>query len=315
MEIKILKQGRNKSLRKNKLIRDTFSDLQLYILILPAVIYVFIFSYIPMYGIQIVFKDFRASLGIWRSEWVGLKHFIRFISYPNFWKIVRNTLNISLYSLATFPCSVILALLLNELNNQRFKKAVQMVTYAPHFISTVVLCGMIYLFFARGTGVVNNLRELIGYKRIDFLAKPEYFPHLYVWSGVWQNVGWGTIIYLAALSAVSPELIEAAQIDGATRLQVLYHVNIPTILPTIIIMLILSCGSILSVGFEKAYLLKNVLNSDTAQIISTYVYEVGLKGGQYSYSTAIGFFNTIVNVMFIVTVNIIAKKLYSISIW
>lgn len=295
--------------------KDVLHDWQLYLLILPALVYVFTFSYWPMYGIMIAFKEFNARLGIWGSEWVGLSHFIRFVTYPDFWKILFNTLIISLYSLATFPLTIILALLLNEIGNHKFKRTVQMLTYAPHFLSTVVICGMIGLFFSRNMGLINNVIEMLGGERIDFLSKPEYFTHLYVWSGVWQDIGWGTIIYLAALSGVSPDLIEAARIDGATRLQVIRHINIPTIMPTIIIMLILSCGSILSVGFEKIYLLKNPLNSDASQVIATYLYEVGLIGGQYSYSTAIGLFNTLVNFLLLVVVNIVAKKISAISIW
>ena len=295
--------------------KDVLHDWQLYLLILPALVYVFTFSYWPMYGIMIAFKEFNARLGIWGSEWVGLSHFIRFVTYPDFWKILFNTLIISLYSLATFPLTIILALLLNEIGNHKYKRTVQMLTYAPHFLSTVVICGMIGLFFSRNMGLINNVIEMLGGERIDFLSKPEYFTHLYVWSGVWQDIGWGTIIYLAALSGVSPDLIEAARIDGATRLQVIRHINIPTIMPTIIIMLILSCGSILSVGFEKIYLLKNPLNSDASQVIATYLYEVGLIGGQYSYSTAIGLFNTLVNFLLLVVVNIVAKKISAISIW
>ena len=295
--------------------KDVLHDWQLYLLILPALVYVFTFSYWPMYGIMIAFKEFNARLGIWGSEWVGLSHFIRFVTYPDFWKILFNTLIISLYSLATFPLTIILALLLNEIGNHKLKRTVQMLTYAPHFLSTVVICGMIGLFFSRNMGLINNVIEMLGGERIDFLSKPEYFTHLYVWSGVWQDIGWGTIIYLAALSGVSPDLIEAARIDGATRLQVIRHINIPTIMPTIIIMLILSCGSILSVGFEKIYLLKNPLNSDASQVIATYLYEVGLIGGQYSYSTAIGLFNTLVNFLLLVVVNIVAKKISAISIW
>ncbi|NLD88297.1 MAG: sugar ABC transporter permease [Clostridiales bacterium] len=307
------KIGSNTNFKKT--LKRALSDWQLYVLILPALVYLIIFAYAPMYGIQIAFKDYRAKDGIWGSEWVGFKHFARFLSYPAFWKIIKNTLSISLYSLATFPCAVILSLLINELDNAKFKKTVQMITYAPHFISTVVLCGMIKLFFNRGTGIINNVIEILGGTRIDFLAKPEYFNDIYVWSGVWQGVGWGTIIYLAVLSNVSPELVEAARIDGASRFQVIRHVNIPAILPTIIIMLILSCGSVLSVGFEKVYLLQNNLNSDASQVISTYVYEIGLVGGQFSYSSAISLFNTIINVLFILTVNTIARRVSDVSLW
>ena len=288
---------------------------QLYILILPAFVAVFIFHYVPIYGIQIAFKDFRSSLGIWGSEWVGLKHFIRFIKFPDFLKVLRNTLSISLYSIATFPCSVILALLINEIDNRLFKRTVQMVSYAPHFISVVVLCAMVRLFLNREYGLVNNIIAFLGFERKDFLAIPRYFSTIYVWSGVWQGVGWGTIIYLAALSNVSPELIEAARMDGASRLQIIRHVNFPSILPTIITLLILRTGSVLSVGFEKIFLLQNPLNLEASRVISTYVYEMGIVNGQFSYSAAIGLFNNIVNVIVICIFNQISKRVSDISLW
>ena len=286
----------------------------LYVLLLPAVVYVFLFSYLPMYGVIIAFKDYRTNLGIWGSSWVGLKHFVRFIQFPNFGSIMGNTARIGLYSLATFPCSVILALLINELNNEKFKKIVQMVTYAPYFLSTVVICSMITLFLNQDTGIINTLIEMLGGQRHSFLTTASCFDDIYVWSGVWQGCGWGSIIYLAALSGVSPDLVEAAKVDGATRLQIVWHVNIPCILPTIIIMLILSCGNVLSVGFEKAYLLQNPLNLSASQVISTYVYEVGLKSAQFSYASAIGLFNTIINVALLLTVNFIAKRASDISL-
>lgn len=300
---------------RKKLMKRILDHWQIYLLLVPGIVYVFIFSYIPMYGIQISFKNYRTSLGIWGSEWVGLKHFIRFINFPNFWLYIKNTFIISIYSIATFPISIIFALLLNELTTPRFKRVVQMVTYAPHFISTVVLCGMIKIFFAQDSGIVNSLIQMFGGNQVDFLGEARYFRHLYIWSGVWQGTGWGSIIYLAALSGVSPELEEAAVIDGANRMQIILHVKIPSILPTIVIMLIMSFGGILSVGFEKIYLLQNSLNLSVAQVISTYTYELGLKGGQYSYSTAIGLFNTVVNILLLIIVNIVAKKVTDISLW
>lgn len=288
---------------------------QLYLLMLPSVIAVFIFHYIPIYGIQIAFKNFRTSLGIWGSEWVGLDHFIRFITYPAFWEILRNTAVISLYSMATFPCSVIFALMLNELTNRYFKKSVQMLTYAPYFVSTVVVVSMVILFLDRSNGLLNNIISFFGGKRISFMAVPEYIASIYVWSGVWQGLGWGTIIYLAALSTVSTDMIESARIDGASRLQVILHINIPSILPTIITILILSTGWALSVGFEKIYLMQNALNLSHSRVISTYVYEVGLLSNRYSYSAAIGLFNNIVNIMFILLVNFISKRITQIGLW
>ncbi len=302
-------------LRKESLSSRVLKHWQIYLLILPAFLYIFLFYYMPMSGLQIAFREYRVSKGIWGSNWVGLKFFIKFFNYPHCWKIIRNTLVISLYTLATFPLSVILALLVNELQNVRFKKTVQMITYAPHFISTVVICSMITLFMNQSSGLFNNIAEALGGNRVDFLGSPSYFSSIFVWSGVWQDIGWGTIIYLATLSGVSPELHEAAHIDGANRLQIIWHVNIPSIMPTVIIMLIMNCGRILTVGFEKIYLLQNALNLDVSQVISTYTYELGLLGGQYSYATAIGLFNTIVNVVLLVIVNGIAKRTSDVSLW
>lgn len=288
---------------------------QLYLLILPAIVSVFIFHYIPIYGVQIAFKNFRSSKGILGSEWVGFRHFARFLAYPDFWKILWNTVHISLYALATFPCPVILALMMNELSSERYKKFMQMVTFAPHFISTVVVCSMVLLFFDRSQGLVNNVIAALGGERYDFVSSTRYFSSLYVWSGVWQNLGWNAIIYIAALSSVSPELIEAARVDGATRLQIVRYVNFPAILPTVITMLILSVGSLLNVGFEKIYLLQNPLNMEASRVISTYVYEIGLQGGQFSYSTAIGLFNNVVNIVVIILVNGISKRVTRVALW
>lgn len=300
---------------KKKLLKEILAHWHLYLLILPAFIYIVIFSYGPMYGVQIAFKDFRPSLGIWGSQWTGLKHFIRFITYPDFFKMLRNTLGITLYSLATFPCAIILAILFNEIRSVKFKKTVQMVTYAPHFLSTVVLCSLVILMLNKNTGPINNVRALVGAERIDFMTQPQFFSSIYVWSGVWQNVGWSSIIYIAALSSVSPELVEAATIDGAGRLRIIWHVSIPGILPTIIITFILNTGNILSVGFEKIFLLQNNLNLETSRVISTYTYEVGLVSGQFSYSAAIGLFNNIVNVIMLSIVNAISKKVSEVGLW
>ena len=278
-------------------------------------VYVFIYHYLPMYGVQIAFKDFRTSLGIWDSPWVGLKHFQKFIHLPIFWTLIRNTLTITLYSLATFPLPVIFALMLNGVRSTHLKKTIQIVSYAPHFISTVVLCSMLTLFLNENTGVINSILSMLGLSRISFLTVPAYFPGVVVWSGVWQELGWNSIIFLAALAGVSPELVEAARIDGASRLQIIRHVNLPCILPTVVILLIMRCGSLLSLGFEKVFLLQNPLNLEASRIISTYTYELGLIGGQYSLSSAVGLFNTIVNVILLILVNFIANRLTEISLW
>ena len=296
-------------------LRGMLSDWQLYVLILPAVVYIFLFNYMPMYGVQIAFKNFRPSKGIWGSEVVGFQYFENFYNHPLFWRLIWNTMRISLYSIATFPLPVILALLINELDNQRFKKTVQMVTYAPHFLSTVVVCSMITLFCDKNSGLFNHVVSLFGGERISFLEKAELFTPIYVWSGVWQSIGWNSILYIAALSGVSPELVEAARIDGANRLQIVTHVNIPSIMPTIVITMIMSCGGILSVGFEKVYLLQNSLNLDASNIISTYVYELGLIDAQHSASSAVGLFNTIVNITLLLIVNAIARRASEISLF
>jgi len=288
---------------------------QLYLLILPAVIAVIIFHYVPIYGVIIAFKDFRATKGIMGSSWVGMKHFIRFVTYRDFWKIIGNTVRISLYSLATFPIPVILALMVNDVRHEGYKRVVQMITYAPHFVSTVVVCSVVMMFTNISSGIINKTIELLGGKAIDFMTKPAYFAPIYVISGLWQNMGWNAIIYIAALAGIDPEYYEAAYIDGATNFQITRHINIPCIMPTVIIMLILNTGNILSVGFEKVYLLQNALNLPASRTISTYVYEMGLESGQYSFSAAIGLFNNVVNVVIILLVNKIAKLVTDTGLW
>ena len=281
---------------------------QYYILILPAIVYVAIWCYAPMYGLQIAFKDFKFSLGITGSRWIGFRHFTDFFKGYYFKTLLENTFAISLYSLVVgFPVPIIVALILNELT-PKFKKVVQTVLYAPHFISTVVLVGIIQLLFSPSTGIVNHFLEWIGGERLYFMGEPQYFRHMFVWSGVWQGMGWSAIIYLAALSNVDPTHLEAASIDGASRIQKIIHINIPTILPTIMIMLILRMGQIASVGYEKVYLMQNNLNMDVAEVISTYVYKRGIVNSNYSFSTAVGLFNNVVNVTLVMIANFISKK-------
>ncbi len=287
----------------------------LYVLIAPSVIAMAIFHYYPLYGVQIAFKDYRSSLGIWGSEWVGFEHFVRFLTYPDFWEIVINTLSISLYSLVTFPIPVIFALMLNEVRNNKAKRTFQMVTYAPHFVSVIVVCSMLDLFLDKNTGIITALVALFGGERVNFLDIPAYFSSIYVWSDVWQNLGWSTIIYIAALAAVPTEMIEAAKIDGASRMKIITKINLPSILPTIVIMLILRMGTIADVGFDKVFALQSALNLDASRTISTYVYEMGVQGGQFSYATAIGLFNNMVNVTLVLIVNQISKKVTSVGLW
>ena len=288
-------------------------DWQLHLLLLLPVIYLLIFHYGPMYGAQIAFRNFRPKLGITGSEWVGFKWFQKFLTNYNFRQILSNTIAISLYDIAVgFPLPIILALLLNTIKNEKLKKFTQSVTYIPHFISMVVLVAMFNQIFSPMNGLYGALYHLlggIGYPR-DFRTAASAFRHIYVWTGVWQDLGWNTIIYTAALSSVSQEHHEAAQIDGATRMQRVWHVDIPAILPTICIMLILRCGSVMTVGFEKAYLMQSSLNITTSEVISTYVYKVGMgKSSDFSYGAAVGLFNSVVNCFFLVLVNFISKKI------
>lgn len=289
---------------------------QYYILLLPALAYFLIFCYGPMYGAQIAFRNFNARDGITGSAWVGFAHFERFFRSPYFGSLLRNTFVISIYGLlAGFPLPILLALSLNELKGTKVKKLAQTVTYAPYFISTVVMCGMLIAFLNPNTGIINKLIAALGGEPVPFLSEAALFPSIYVWSGVWQGTGWGSVIYFAALSGVDPQLLEAATLDGATRWQKIWYVNLPALMPTIVIMLIMNCGSLLSVGYEKAFLLQNALNLETSEVISTYVYKTGLVSAQYSFSTAIGLFNSVVNLILLVTVNAVSRRIGENSLW
>jgi len=269
-----------------------------------------------MYGVQIAFKNYNVAKGITASPWVGFYHFDRFFRSYHFWPLLQNTLGLSLYNLiASFPAPIILALLINEVHNTKFKRIVQTITYAPHFLSTVVLVGMLTTFLSPKVGIVNNLIEALGGERIYFMAEPAWFKHMYVWSGVWQHMGWNAIIYLAALTTIGPELHEAAIIDGANKLQRIWHINIPGILPTAVILLILNLGQVMNVGFEKVFLMQNDLNMKASDVISTYVYRTGLLGAQYSFSTAVGLFNSVINFVLIIIVNTISRKITEVALW
>lgn len=291
-------------------------NYELYLFILPVVLVYAIFKYYPMYGVQIAFKNFRASKGIWESEWMGLEHFIRFFEAYNFWPIMENTILLSLYSLIFgFPIPILVALMLNQMLAKRYKKFVQTVIYAPHFISTVVLVGMLNVFLSPNSGIVNHVISFFGGDPVLFMANEGWFRPLYILSGIWQETGFATIIYLAALAGVNPELHEAAVMDGASKWKRVKHVDIPGIMPTIIILMVLAVGNIMSVGFEKAYLMQSDLNYGASNIIPTYVYEQGIQKAQYSFSAAIGLFNAIINVVLLVSVNRVAKKLTETSLW
>lgn len=291
---------------------------QLYLILLIPITFLVVFSYVPMYGAQIAFRQYTAKGGITGSKWVGLKHFIKFFNSPFFPRLIRNTLFISLYGLiAGFPIPVLLAISLNNCDSTKFKKTVQMVTYAPHFISTVVMVGMLFQVFSYQYGMINNLLDALGLERKLFMSEPQYFRHMYVWSGVWQGMGYSSIIYISALSAIDPSLYEAAKVDGASRLQRIFHIEIPGILPTIITLLILNTGSLLSVGHEKVLLMQSTQNMETSDVISMYVYRLSFQSTipDYSYSSAIGLFNSVVNFVIIMIVNTVSKHVTETSLW
>jgi putative aldouronate transport system permease protein len=269
-----------------------------------------------MYGVQIAFKDFISVEGILGSPWVGIEHFTRFFESFYFERLLSNTLLIGLYEVAVgFPIPIILALLINEVRNRYFKSFIQTITFAPHFLSVVVVVALLSLLLSPQNGIVNQIIVLFGGEPISFMTEPGWFKTIFVFSGVWQNMGWSSIIYLAALAAVDPQLHEAAEMDGASRLQRIWHINLPSIKPTIIIMLILQCGSILGVGFEKVFLMQNGLNMGASDVISTYVYRTGILGSQYSYSAAIGLFESVVNLIILLMVNYTAQKVNKVSLW
>jgi putative aldouronate transport system permease protein len=301
--------------KKASKLKKILSNYQLYLFLLPALVYFIVFHYVPMYGILIAFKDFVATKGILGSPWVGFKHFERFFESYQFWSLIKNTLGLSVIQLIVgFPLPIFLALMMNQIRSDKYKRFVQTVVYAPHFISVVVLAGMIYVFFSNN-GLINNLILIFGGDPISFMAKPDWFKPLYIASGVWQETGWAAIIYLAALAGVSPELHEAAVMDGANKWQRIFHVDIPAIMPTAVILLILNVGNIMNIGFEKAYLLQTPMNQPAAEIIPTYVYKMGLQQAQYSFAAAVGLFNSVINLVLLVLVNKFAKKLSGTGLW
>lgn len=263
-----------------------------------------------MYGVILAFKYFQLGAGILGSPWVGFDNFTRFFSSYYFFRLIRNTVYLSVYSMViSFPFPIILALAFNEIMNERLKKAVQTVSYAPYFISIVVMVGILNLFFNQNTGLINVFIKKIGLESIGFLTDPKLFPPMYVWTGVWQHSGWNSIIYIAALTSIDPQLHEAAQIDGASKLKRILHINIPSIIPTAIILFILNAGRIMSVGFEKVFLMQNNQNIETSQVISTFVYKAGLVDMDYGFATAIGLFNNVINIILLLTVNYISNKI------
>ena len=289
--------------------RKIKSNIPLYVLLFPSIILLIMFAYIPMFGLVIAFKDYSPANGILNSPWVGFKYFTQFFNSVQFGTTMMNTLKISIYSiLVGFPLPILLALLCNQLRAGKFKKVFQVTTYLPHFISTMVMCGIIILFLSPNSGLIANIFKSLGWTIPNLLSKPDSFAGVYVWSDVWQHIGWDSIIYLAALSAIDPTYYEAATMDGASRMQKILNIDLPLLLPTAMILLILRAGSLLSIGFEKVLLLQNPLNLAGSEVISTYVYKVGMQNFQYSYSTAIGLFNTVVNLIILLSVNWFSKR-------
>ena len=287
----------------------------LYIMMLLPIIYYILFHYLPLYGVLIAFKDYKIAKGVWGSPWVGFKWFEKFLADPYFWKLVKNTLLLNIYGLLWgFPVPILLALMLNEVTNAKFKRAIQTVSYLPHFISTVVVCGMVMNFLSLD-GIINQIIAAFGFDKIQFMVLPEWFRTIFTASGIWQTCGWTSIIYLSALTSVDQEILEAAMIDGANRFQRIKLVTLPSIAPTISIMLIMQIGRLMSLGYEKIILLYNGSTYETADVISTYVYRRGILSADFSYSTAVGLFQSVIGVILLVASNQISKKLSDSSLW
>lgn len=287
----------------------------LYLLLLPAFVLTLMFAYKPMYGVLIAFKDYSPALGIGGSPWAGFKHFEKFFNSYQFSTTIKNTIVISLYSIATFPIPIVLALMVNQMRPNRFRRFFQTVSYMPHFISTVVMVGLMLILLSPSTGLVGNLYKLFGAEAPDLIGSAAWFSSLYVWSDVWQHVGWDSIIFIAALSTVDPSLYEAATVDGASRWHKIRYIDLPMLMPTAITLLILRVGGLLGVGFEKVYLMQNDLNITASEILSTYIYKIGLLSSQYSFSSAVNLFNTVINFLLLILVNQISKKYSENSLW
>lgn len=292
------------------------NNWQLYVLILPAIIYFIVFNYMPLYGIQIAFKDFKAVFGISGSKWVGFKHFENFFHAYYFKRLLANTLLLNVYNLLwSFPVPIILAILLNQIKGPKIKRFIQTSIYVPYFISTVVLAGMLYIFLSPTSGIFNILRPALGMKSVDFMSDAKAFRTIYIVSGIWQSAGWGTILYIASLSGVDPSLYEAAEIDGASIWQKIRYIDVPSIVPVIVMVFILDCGKLLSSNTDKALVMQTAGNIPTSDIIGVYVYNVGLGSGQFSYTTAIGLFINVINFIIIITANQISKKISDVGLF
>lgn len=307
---------RKKTTKKPTVLNTFKRDYQLWIMILPALAVIIIFNYIPMYGIQLAFREFDFNKGLTGGEWVGLKYFEQFINNYMFKDLMVNTVTISLATIILgFPAPIIMALIINQVVWKRWKKTLQTTVYLPHFISMVVMVGILNVLLSPETGVVGYLMKSLGLEDINLLASEKTFVPVYVLSDIWQHAGWNSIVYLAALSSVDPQLYDSAKIDGASKWQIIKHIELPALVPTMIILFILSMGNILNTGFEKIYLMQNPLNLPVSEVIATYVYKIGIISNQFSYAAAIGLFNTIINFAFLVAMNFIAKRFSNISLW
>ncbi|WP_135549177.1 ABC transporter permease [Paenibacillus cymbidii] len=300
----------------NQIVRLIKRDRLLLFMLLPGIIYFLVFKYAPMYGVVIAFQRYNLYKGVFHSEWVGFKYFIEFFQGPDLWRLIRNTLLINVYQLVFgFPAPIILALAFNELRHVWFKKLSQTISFLPHFISTVVIAGLVVNFLSPSTGLVNKFLGLFGFSPISFLMMPDYFRTIFISMGIWKSVGWGTIIYLAAIAGINPELYEAASIDGASKLKKIWYVTLPGIMPVIIILFILNLGDILSVGAEAIILLYNPVTYQTADVLSTYVYRRGLISGEFSFAAAVDLFNSAVGLVLVIAANKFSRKATDTSIW
>lgn len=322
MNVSLAKKPKNsgampgKKIERNSLLMQLKDGKFLLMMVLPAVVYYILFKYIPMWGVLISFQRYSPFKGFLNSDWVGLKHYYIFFQGPFWVRCVRNTVVLSVYSIFwTFPAPIIFALILNDVRSVRFKKLAQTVSYMPHFLSTVIVVGFFYMFLSPNTGPVQKLIVALGGEKTDLFAQAKYFRTLYIASGIWQSTGWGAIIYLAALTNIDPTLYESATIDGANKFHQLIYITIPSIMPTIIIMLLLRLGHLLGVGFEKAFLLQNDANHETSDVLETFVYRTGISGGNYSYGTAIGLLTSVINLIFLFVFNSISKKVSETSLW
>ena len=303
-------------MKKQKIACHIARYYQLYLMILPAFIIILLFNYMPLYGLQLAFRKFDSTKGLTGGEFVGLYYFKRFMQGAQFKNLIINTFTVSFYTiLVGFPLPIFLALVFNQIRNKSRKKMIQTIAYMPHFISTIVLVGMLLVFLSPSSGISSNIFRMLGQEPVNIMGEAKYFRLVYVLSDVWQHSGWNSIIYIAALAGVDTQLYEAAKVDGAGKLQRIIHIDIPSLLPTIVILLILNAGNVMSVGFEKVFLMQNNLNLSVSEVISTYTYKIGIMSNQISYSTAIGLFNTIINFVFLVIVNQISKKTSKNSLW